>query len=130
LVEYVRKHLPSANGTAKSSEKPAKRTGKDGRQYTAKKPRKAKPAKEREAGDEDDKPKASKTTDKPKPGSPLFDWSDFNKHFGVVARGPDAIAAAYKGEKDGTEYAASMRSLETLAKTFKGWQKRLGKEKT
>lgn len=70
------------------------------------------------------KPKKEK---KPKSGAVLFDWIDFERAFGVVARAPNAIGSAYPGEKDSHEYQRIMDHLDPIAELFKKWKKRVTK---
>lgn len=102
-------------------EKPARRVGADGRSQPASRPRLNGSA-PKAAKAKDEKPAATK-----KPGGVLFDWHRFNEAFGVVQRAPDEIAKAYRGEKDSSEYSAADMALESLAKVFKTWQRRLAK---
>jgi hypothetical protein len=118
LVESVRQ---SVLGTETASTE--RRTGKDGRSYKVTKPQKEK---ERELGDDQEDAKTSSSEGKMRQAK--YDWHELNKHLEVVARAPDAIATAYKGEKEGAEYWAAMRCLETLAKIMAGWKRRLLKE--
>lgn len=89
---------------------------------------KGKPGK-REPGDdtESEAAAAAEENGKPKRGAPLFDWKEYEKHLGPVARGPDTLAKAYKGEKGSDEYRDCHKHLNNFIKTWQAWHKRLGK---
>lgn len=105
------------DGEAQGGPRTTRRTGRDGRQRAVPNTR-ARAA----AG-------SNGAARKPKQGGPKYDWREFNRCFGVVARAPDDIVKAYPSEKGGTQCTAAVRCLETLAKVMKGWEKQLQKIK-
>lgn len=64
---------------------------------------------------------------KKKPGSILFDWAEFDRHYGHVARGPDEVGRAYHVEANSTEFHACHRLLNEFRKVWEQWKKRLSK---
>lgn len=64
---------------------------------------------------------------KKKPGSVLFDWAEFDRHYGHVARGPDEVGRAYHLESNSTEFHACQRLLTEFRKVWEQWKKRLSK---
>lgn len=65
----------------------------------------------------------------PKPGSVKFDWNASDKAFGAVARWPDALASAYPGEKQSSEYKRIIDLLTEVGEVRARWHKRLKKIK-
>ena len=109
LVATVRREMEQETGRPG----PSRRVGRDRKSYPAHKPKGG---------------KASDNGQEAKQGAPKYDWREFNRCFGVVARAPDEIVRAYPNEKEGTEHPAASRLLDTLAKVMKGWEKSLAKQ--
>lgn len=70
---------------------------------------------QRQAGEEPEKPKA---------GQVKFNWKEFDKHFGVVARGPDDIAKIFE-EKESNEHNQCLYFLAEFRRVWDIWRKRL-----
>lgn len=126
FVASVRKSIGSAPNAADARQTSDGRTYPARRQPASDQPDPDSTGPEREPGDDTESEAEAEAAGKPrKVGAQLFDWKAFDKHFGPVARGPDGIASAFKGEKKSEEYRTCVRALEEFAKSWKAWHKRL-----
>jgi hypothetical protein len=65
----------------------------------------------------------------PKNGREAYDWSELDRHFGIVVRWPDLIAKDHPEEKKSQEYKTVSECLDTLADAKRRWQQRLTRGK-
>src|SRR5262249_24512645 len=85
---------------------------------------------ERQPGDDTEQEKADKKAErqaKKNNGKPIFSFTEFNKHFGYVARGPEDIANAYPEFKNLEKFRACEQLLRDFRKLWDGLHKEIKK---
>jgi hypothetical protein len=83
---------------------------------------------DRRPGDDSEAEKAAKKAARNN-GKPMFDWKEFDRHFGYVVRALDDIGRAYPGENKSLDFQVCGDHLKAFVDQFKKWQRRLQKVK-